>query len=164
MRRGTRPTAAGSLTPGTSPILTHALPKYSPQSASLISGFLRTISNRHARKIACRAGCPLPSSRATTSINCSRPTQANSISNRHLVQLEITATPTKSTSSLFLIDPRRPQLRMRSTRFSSQPRLRANADRRATRLRSRHCLMPVPAGARIAVWERRFSARREEWL
>jgi hypothetical protein len=50
-----------------------------------------SISNRHAtRKTACCAGCQLSSV---------------PISNRHLVRLEINASPAKSTSSLFLVDP-----------------------------------------------------------
>jgi hypothetical protein len=106
MRRGPRPTAAGRPS-GKSPILTHTPPPYSPQSALPISVFLRTISNRHTRGIACRAGCPPPISRATTSTHHPRTTHRALISNRHTMQLEITATHPESTTSLFLIVPSR---------------------------------------------------------
>jgi hypothetical protein len=103
MRRGPRPTAAGRPLPGTPPILTHTPPPYSPQSALPLSVFLRTISNRHTRGIACRAGCPPPISGATTSAHHPRTTHRVLISNRHTMQLEITASHAVSTTSLFLI-------------------------------------------------------------
>ena len=85
MRRGTRPTAAGSPTPGTSPLLARATLTYLPQLGSRIVVFLRTISNRH------------------------------------LVQLEIAATPAESTSSLFLIDPKQAQFRKSIKAFHAGP-------------------------------------------
>src|SRR6201996_7227302 len=84
MPRG-RPTHAAGLAPtGIAPIpapknSSHfgtLTPKISPCNLEKLD-FTQFASNRHAR-----------------------------ISNRHLVRLEITATPTKSTSSLFLIDPK----------------------------------------------------------
>src|SRR5580698_2927846 len=77
MPRGPRSTAAGRTIPGPLPILAPTLPPS-----------LAPISNRHTRNAARHPGCRL--SPAT-------------ISNRHLVQLEITATRPKSTTSLFLI-------------------------------------------------------------
>jgi hypothetical protein len=116
-----------------------------------------------ARQWDSQPGCHLPTSHSAASTHPSRAARAILISNRHLVRLEITASPAKSTSSLFLIDPKRPQLSTSSTRSSSQPPLQANADRSPTTQQRVRRLMPVPARSRIAVWEERFSARREEW-
>jgi hypothetical protein len=51
MRRGLRPTAAGSPHPGTAPLLTHPLSTYFPQPEILISVFLRALSNRHTMQL-----------------------------------------------------------------------------------------------------------------
>src|SRR6202012_1646888 len=75
-------------------------------SKSITSLFL-IVTKQHncARKIACRAGC-----RALTfRVGRSHLTHALSISNRHFVRLEITATNAESTRSLFLIVTKRPQ-------------------------------------------------------
>ena len=119
MRRGTRPTAAGSPTSGTVPIpaSTSSTPVTpglrSPQTRqSLVPPHSRTtshataFSNRHTRKPACCAGGPPPSSRHATSFHRPRTTRPTAISNRHLVQLKFTASPAISATSLFLIVPK----------------------------------------------------------
>ena len=77
------------------------------------------------RKRACRAACPLPISHAATSIHSARTTHPPSFSNRHLAQLKFTATPTKSTTLLFLIDTNRPHFAC--THFHSPETLVAQA-------------------------------------
>ena len=116
MRRGTRFTAAGRSIPGPSPFL--ALPRTQPHSPETLvaqachacvrflprAASAPTISNRHTRKTACRAGCPPPTSRSVSNARLSETDHANAISNRHLVRLEITATLIESATSL--IDPK----------------------------------------------------------
>src|ERR1700735_5312666 len=80
MPRGRSPHAAGPASTGTAPILAQ---------------IARAISNRHTRKIACRAARP-----------SSRITAHEELSNRHLVRLKFHATQEESTTSLFLIDPK----------------------------------------------------------
>jgi hypothetical protein len=82
MRRGPRSTAAGRTIPGPLPILVPTLPPS-----------LAPISNRHTRNAARH-----PDRRLSPAI----------ISNRHLVQLEITTTHPESITSLFLIVTKQP--------------------------------------------------------
>ena len=91
-RRGRLPSAAGRSLPGTSPTLALSSPQPSPQ----IQRF-SPISNRLSRQTACRAGGRRPGPAISN--------RHTALSNRHLVQLEFTATRGESATSLFLIDP-----------------------------------------------------------
>ena len=126
MPSGTTTPAIGPYTPGPSHPSASATPAIPPRSPRLAA----PISNRHlvqleiaaslaestaslflidpkqhlfhhASGIACRAGCVF-----LTRLTRPKPvasTRTPRISNRHLVQLEFTLTPTESTTSLFLI-------------------------------------------------------------
>ena len=144
MRSGPVPPAAGRPTPGPSPssasqiefLPTHtrAIPNRpwrrqsclrvprTPRVAPSHNGLLcvthhPAISNRPSRKTACRAGGHSPFHAPRTRLTA--PT--HTISNRHLVQLEFTATLAESTTSLFLIDPKQPHFSRTFTLSSLLP-------------------------------------------
>jgi hypothetical protein len=116
MKRGIPTTAPGRLTPGPS-----------PSSASPITPLpthTRAIPNRPWRRQSClrvrRTPCVVPAHNRLLSTT-PRPTHHHAISNRHVVRLEIVATPTESTTSLFLIDPRQPHFPPAFSLSSSVP-------------------------------------------
>ena len=131
MRRG-RPThAAGPASTGTAPIPTLKIPSHfgnlHPCNVMLLdlnfaalakftltnaSGMRnvslpRSTGNRHSRISNLNFAAAKFTLRNAGGMT-KGPSSGSRISNRHLVQLEITATPTKSTRSLFLIDTKRP--------------------------------------------------------
>jgi hypothetical protein len=102
--------------------------KFAASSAESTTSLFLIVTKQHSfqthRGITYRTGCarPIPATHRSTpeplvAQACpacvrfpSNSEHATTISNRHLVRLEFAASPTESTSSLFLIDPNHPQL------------------------------------------------------
>ena len=115
---GRLPSAAGRSNPGTTPVLAHKNPLNFSRFGTEVqwhrhSCVLALTKEGCAPRISCGGGSchlrpPPPFDLCRPIASPSLPflidTRNNRISNRHLVRLEVTATPTKSTSSLFLID------------------------------------------------------------
>ena len=109
------PSAAGRSNPGTTPVLAQKNPlnfsRFGTEAQWPRHSCLLALTQEgcapafHAGTGRAMSGAttaqPLPADRSAVVANSNRHTP---ISNRHLVRLEIIATPTKSTTSLFLID------------------------------------------------------------
>ncbi len=112
---GRFPSAAGRSNPGTTPVLAHKnslnFSRFGTEVQWLRHSCLLALTQKAcAPAFHAEPGCALsataiarqlPADRSAVVANSNRRTP---ISNRHLVRLESTATPTKSTTSLFLID------------------------------------------------------------
>jgi hypothetical protein len=143
MRRGRTTHAAGPASTGTAPI-----------PALKTSSHFGTLNRKTApcdlKKLsfAALAKFALRNPRGMTKGLSSSPSIAAAISNRHLVQLKFTATPTNSTISLFLIDPNRPHFPRTARAHSAATRAPLECGSRAAVLpfsrHSTHATQPRP--------------------